>query len=171
MKTTKQAKIMSEQEKAVADYLQEIGVKYQAFPAGKGLNRNGWECDGWLILFTSKNYKNESFEFYTGVGHRVVTDYNKMVYNQSLKTQFDKRQLEVGAIPFAPFSASVLHCLVADSSAIDTSFEYWCSEYGYDTDSISALKTYQTCCDNAKKLKNIFTKEQLTHIVELLQDY
>lgn len=52
-----------------------------------------------------------------------------------------------------PTAYDLLYCLQLDSRAIDTSFEYWCSDFGYDNDSIKALNTYQTCCENAKKLQ------------------
>jgi len=46
-----------------------------------------------------------------------------------------------------PKLPEVLDCLASDASGVlpDTSFEDWCSEYGYDTDSRTAEKIYKTC--------------------------
>jgi hypothetical protein len=56
----------------------------------------------------------------------------------------------------APKVADVLDCLSSDASGIENarSFEDWCSEYGYDTDSRKAEKTFKTCEHQAKRLSN-----------------
>lgn len=54
----------------------------------------------------------------------------------------------------APSAADVLSCLLSDASVEDaTSFEDWCSDYGYDTDSRSAEKTYRDCLFQTKELR------------------
>ncbi len=54
-----------------------------------------------------------------------------------------------------PEAAEVLDCLASDSSGIENaqSFEDWCGEYGYDTDSRKAEKIFKTCERQAEKLK------------------
>lgn len=53
-----------------------------------------------------------------------------------------------------PDAASVLDCIASDSSGIDgQSFEQWADDYGYDTDSRSAERTYNACISQASKLK------------------
>lgn len=49
----------------------------------------------------------------------------------------------------------VLDCLAMDAAAIEnaSSFEDWCSEYGYDTDSRRAERIYNVCRREAKRLK------------------
>jgi hypothetical protein len=52
-----------------------------------------------------------------------------------------------------PTAADVLSCLISDSSSVETAdFEDWCREFGYDTDSRKAEKTYQTCLNQRDKL-------------------
>lgn len=55
----------------------------------------------------------------------------------------------------SPTASDVLGCLVMDSAGIDnaTSFEDWCAEYGYDTDSRKAEKTFTACERQARKLR------------------
>lgn len=45
-----------------------------------------------------------------------------------------------------PDAESVLDCIASDAAGLDNarSFEVWCAEYGYDTDSRAAEKTYKT---------------------------
>jgi hypothetical protein len=52
-----------------------------------------------------------------------------------------------------PTAADVLSCLVADADALDYSFEEWCGDFGYDTDSRTAEKTYKACCKSGMKTR------------------
>lgn len=63
-----------------------------------------------------------------------------------------------------PNEYNILACL--DSHIPDT-FDEFCNEFGYSNDSISALKTYLACQEEAAKLKKIFTKEQLEELEEI----
>ncbi len=60
-----------------------------------------------------------------------------------------------------PELKSVLDCLASDASGVANaqSFEDWCSEYGYDTDSRKAEGVYKACVQSAKKLKNLLGEE------------
>ena len=78
---------------------------------------------------------------------------------------------EVITYAVTPTSASVLHSLVLDASALDQNFDDWADDLGYDSDSLNALNIYKACCDNGKKLRKIFTNEQIETLQELLQDY
>ena len=78
-----------------------------------------------------------------------------------LDTRYGFRQM---TIPFSqglahtesPKLDSVLDCLLTDSIGVDgVIFEDFCSEFGYDEDSIKAKKVYEACKKNSKKLKNL----------------
>jgi hypothetical protein len=60
-----------------------------------------------------------------------------------------------------PSPADVLDCLASDASGIENaqSFEDWCGEYGYDTDSRKAHKTYKVCERQAAKLKALLGED------------
>jgi hypothetical protein len=51
---------------------------------------------------------------------------------------------------------SVLDSLKIDFISQDLSFKDFCSEFGYSTDSLSALKTYKLCFKNTNKVKKLF---------------
>jgi hypothetical protein len=57
-----------------------------------------------------------------------------------------------------PQVADVIYSLVMDSPAADTTFEDWCSEFGYDTDSRKALETYLLCQENGVKIRKLLGK-------------
>lgn len=55
----------------------------------------------------------------------------------------------------APTAADVLDCMASDAAGYENarSFEEWCSEYGYDTDSRSAERIYHTVAKQSARLK------------------
>lgn len=55
----------------------------------------------------------------------------------------------------------VLDCLAADAAGYENarSFEEWCGEYGYDTDSRKAERTYRTIEKQADSLKRLLGEE------------
>ncbi len=64
----------------------------------------------------------------------------------------------------APELAEVLDCLASDSYTLplpemagseNEAFAEFCSEFGYDTDSRKALKTYRACLSQARRLRNL----------------
>lgn len=93
-----------------------------------------------------------SFQYFTGAG-----------WVTKPKNKWDQ------ARPKPPSLDDVLHSLVLDASACDQSFDDWCGEYGYDTDSRKALETYLACQDNATKLRKAGVNIAAER--ERLQDY
>lgn len=56
-----------------------------------------------------------------------------------------------------PETADVLNCLASDADVFQhDTFEDWASDFGYDSDSRTAEKTYRACIENAIKLRNLF---------------
>ena len=53
-----------------------------------------------------------------------------------------------------PTAADVLDCLASDAASIENAkgFEDWASDFGYDTDSRKAEKTYNACKSQAEDL-------------------
>jgi hypothetical protein len=67
----------------------------------------------------------------------------------------------------APCAADVLDCLALDAAGVGDgqSFEDWCSEYGYDTDSRKAEKTYTVCKKQAEELKAFLGTEAYSQLL------
>lgn len=118
--------------------------------------RGDWKCDAWAIMIDG-----ERFEYFTGLGHRKVPGGYK-----------PKKPYEIGYVQAKraePKIEDVLYNLILDSDALDTSFDYWCDELGYDTDSRKAFDTYQACCENAKKIKQLFDSATIAAMREFFQ--
>jgi hypothetical protein len=77
---------------------------------------------------------------------------------RSMTVIFSKGVGHNGAPPTAD---EVLDCLASDAASVDnaSSFEDWASDFGYDTDSRKALRTYKTCERQAAKLKALLGDE------------
>ena len=57
-----------------------------------------------------------------------------------------------------PKLADVLDCLASDASGVENcagKFDDWCGEYGYDTDSRKAERTFNICKRQAANLKRL----------------
>lgn len=62
-----------------------------------------------------------------------------------------------------PTAEDVLGCLVSDANGVigGRDFEDWCSEYGYDTDSRKAERTWKTVQQQSDKLARFLGPELL----------
>lgn len=148
----------------VTEILAHAGVTYAAEYRGEKRNALGGNTpmDQWTCVFTRIEGRAQivEFDYFTGLGHRKAP--------AGVTRAFDKVRL---AKPRAPHPAGVLHSLILDSSAADQSFESWCGDFGYDTDSRKAFATYEACQQNADKLRGFFTRETLESLTSALQDY
>ena len=93
----------------------------------------------------------------------------------SMSTVYSKgsglRRARGGSItprPVAPTISEVLESVQMDaSSAWHSSFEEWCSEMGADTDSCSALATYEACRDVAACLEDLLGPGGIDALMEV----
>ena len=119
----------------------EVTISHLRNPIANSSNEN-WQnsADAWLVVINGQH-----FDYFTGIGHRVLSK------------------------PVTPKFDSILACLVQDAVGSGRSFDDWCSDYGYDTDSRNALQTYMDCQETAKKLR--LARVPLHAEAERLQDY
>jgi hypothetical protein len=155
----------------VVTILQSAGIKFNITPKGAGLKRDGWECDGWMLELSHKN-NTEYFDYFTGIGHRVVPKLDKHLIMREYKgSRMLAAKLAEKAKPVTPEVCGILYSLILDGEALHTSFSDWCDNFDYDSDSIKALNTYQACTDNAKKMRRVIDNPTLELLREALQDY
>lgn len=74
--------------------------------------------------------------------------------HDTMTVYFSKGYGHHGAVPTIE---EVMDCLASDAADADNarSFESWCSEYGYDTDSRKAERIYKVCVEQAERLRNL----------------
>jgi hypothetical protein len=105
-------------------------------PYGWRCANKDWACDVWSVTLT---YQGRSYttEYRTGIGHRRQV---KEFYRGHETVKISAQE--------------VLACLFSDG-AIDT-FEDWCGDCGYDTDSRKALALYLECQRVGIALRRLF---------------
>lgn len=168
----------------VTEALKSANIAFSATYRGlkKGALDGTADMDEWLCSFNGVD-----FEYFTGLGHRAKPDERDKLKARyavpgvtpndiSRRTIYGKRylaELESLRKPQAPHATDVLYSLILDSSAVGQSFSSWCSDLGYDDDSVKAFNVYAACQKNADKLNSVFraNREALNQITELLQEY
>ena len=74
------------------------------------------------------------------------------------------------ALKKAPSKKDVLYSFIMDD-VTGMNFEEFCSEFGYDNDSIKALRTFESCEEQTKNFYRLFNEEEREILRELLEDY
>lgn len=68
-----------------------------------------------------------------------------------------------------PKIENILDCLAMDASYDLSSFENFCSEFGYDSDSRKAYKIYKACINNTNKLQKLLGITQLYYLINYVE--
>lgn len=187
---------LNEQDLQVANFLDEHNIKFQLTYMLDCSKDEEWQHDLFNVVISNTNAKRINTEFKTGLGHRVLQRNQGRV--TSLSTQYKKELKKVGlqdcltpikeafslnngftkqfysenscySVP--PTQASVLYSLLLGSDCADYSFTDFCSEFGYDEDSMKAFDIYKACQKSSKQLREVFTHSQIETLRELLEDY
>ena len=85
-----------------------------------------------------------------------------MLPDEKIRAQKLWKEIKKEAIPS---EYDILACLC---TYMPDTFEDFCSEFGYDNDSMSALKTYLACQKQYSQICKIFTKEQVGKLAEIV---
>lgn len=160
----------------IAAVLKANNVAYSALLLGQR-KREDWDCDAWSIVFsTAKDGREraETFDYFTGLGRRQYVSGPKSPLtalagkpNTLFREKYDKEHKR----PVAPCAADVLCSLIHDSSAVGQSFESWCEEFGYNSDSRKAERLYHACQENADKLVRVLGRGLIGELSTMLENY
>ena len=171
---------INDTDKAVAQFLKDNHIHFSSRYMGFN-NKDGWNSDKWLVKIGL-----HEFEYNTGLGHRISHSANSYKLSakqiESVKVLRDLlgndrldntvfKLSDGNSYAVSPTQASVLYCLLSDANCAEQNFNDFCSDLGYDNDSMKAFKIYQACCDTLEKMRKIFTAKQRAELSELLQDY
>lgn len=72
--------------------------------------------------------------------------------------------------PKKPTIKDVLYAMIMDDVS-NLNFDDFCDEFGYDNDSIKALKIYEGCQKETEAYYDMFDSEEREFLRELLEDY
>jgi len=108
-----------------------------------------------------------SFDYFTGIGwvawgkqtdaiqyKRLSDSERDTVLNKTPRNFWAKNSTFTPCYRRVPSDNDILDCLKSDCEAGRMTFHEFCDSFGYDTDSISAFKTYMACQATANKLSS-----------------
>ena len=169
-------------------------VTYAAEFVPQSKSRNASEprpCLNWRVTLAGKG-RTITTDYMQGIGH--VPDHQHMrrtidvanyetecaetgkyapggLYIKNANGSNGARSIGRAKLP-PPDLLDVVYCLVSDADVIDcASFEDWAGDYGYDTDSRAAEKTYRECLAIALELRALLGDAALAELRELFSDY
>lgn len=132
-----------------------------------------------MTVFTiTRDSKSESFEYCQGMGHLIKPEQQLWGVKKPKKMEsmnkdnifrvYDNQSL-IGWTEFK--KENVLHCLFIDAQCASESFQDFCDNLGYSSDSIQALNVYQACQKELDKLRNVLGEDfnQLKEEIEALE--
>lgn len=128
----------------IEQFVADNGISLKATWADRNPHMDSRDMDHWKVVLRRDTDKavivNGAVDMTRSDKRRVMTTYFSKGYGHN------------GAKPTA---TEVLSCLASDAAGLENnnSFEDWCDEYGYDTDSRKAEKTYKACKHIASRLR------------------
>lgn len=105
-----------------------------------------------------KSAKHYAFRIYITEGDKYTTPD---------KTPLRGYYSQGSGIKTNPKTVDVLNAVVMDSMGINgTSFELWCGDFGYETDSRKAYATYHACLKESQQLKELLGLSLYNQLME-----
>jgi len=167
---------MSEFQKQAERFLSDNGLKFRAtaYPEDmqtapkwakddKGINtRVGRLSHGIRYRITiSRNGSpgRLTFDFWGSISDREAIELARL-------PEFQDRKARKAALDARPTAYDVLACISSVATCPDT-FRDFCADYGYDNDSLTALRTFKRCRAFAKRMRAFFTDQELEQLAEI----
>jgi hypothetical protein len=157
--------------------LEEMGIKMECkyIPPSQRNGKSWFENQYYLSWQCTINGK--TFHFNQGSGHVTSREVRDML--RSRLTIDNKRMLDDFFEHFRiglkkihqdePKLSSVLECLILDAEVLDhENFESWAACFGYDSDSISAKRTYDECLESSLRLISAIGCENIVKIKQIV---
>lgn len=155
-------------------------IEFTAVCVGKD-TKDEWEHFAWRVTFDKPNSPRFAVDYKTGLGRlnpatpaqlrQADAKYPEPRLPGTVYGREYPKYLNSMRTPKPPTATDVLASLCLDGQAIGQSFEDWCDDCGYNTDSRKALDIYMLCQTNAERLCAVLGGALMAQIVELVQDY
>jgi hypothetical protein len=101
-------------------------------------------------------------------------EWAKQAWEITLKYKGKRAQFRFygGGKVSTPTASDLIWSVATDSTALEESFNDWCGEFDYSTDSITARSTYKACQRNGSRLINLIGNAEIfSQLVESARDY
>ena len=163
-----------------------LDLTYSAtfIPQSASRNAGGkYPSINWRVTLAKKGARPLSTDYMQGIGHapgyetwgRGTTERAEREQDAAERGEYTPGRVRASycrkKIP-PPKLRDVLNLLVQDASALESGcFEAWAADFGYDTDSREAERTYRACVDTGLALVALIGWPALANLRELYQDY
>ncbi len=144
------------------DFAKTQAVTMTATFAGQRHDDPKWVCYLWKCRLRHDG-RTYDVDFRMGLGHvKVFTAHEDAAPLAALKaakvqgSKVERTAYATFAVPTQPTLPAVLQSLALDARSADETFESWCADFGYDTDSRKAEAAYRACQDTRVHLLRLF---------------
>lgn len=147
----------------------DVEMAFTFVPHSRSRYADGDLCLNWIVTIGAGN-QTLTVDYMQGIGHLPGFRHGdrSIAYHELVKAacetgqrQRDGHGLSIGMIA-NPAPVDVLCSLCVDADVIEyATFEEWAEDYGYDTDSRDAEKTYNACLSHALKLRQMFDLDEM----------
>lgn len=155
-------------------------IEHKITLAAKGVKmhpNDKYPMDKWCCVI-----RGEVFDYYTGTGLRKIPknlsslerDKLRAVQEQQKRTGgtwWHRSEIEKYKQPATPDIKDVLQALFLDADYGEMVHSDFCSELGYNPDSIKDMNIWLECQKTAVKIRKMFSTEEREAIRKALQDY
>lgn len=158
--------VKKERDKAKLWIKNTLNLEYSAVGGSRVRNElwDGRECFQWHTTFTHiETGKTFHVTFYAGLAHVARKNNDKVISSGPRGGAFIHEPL-----PYPPNPLAVLSCVYRDDTQGE-SFESWCHELGYNTDSRKALDMYLQCQKQTDDFERAFPDIDLAAHEEITQ--
>lgn len=175
-----------EKKQQINELLARHGVIMSAVFVPQSASRNSQEKNhtiNWRISFTrASNKASMALDYGQGIGHvpnykQPRTIHDERVLGEPWETgKYNATTGKVGTymqkrLPLpAPAAADLLYSITMDDTHGE-SFEEWCSNFGYDSDSRTAEATYEACKRQTYDAQRVLGSQLLEEAAKILEDY
>jgi hypothetical protein len=141
-----------------------VGIEEVVIPAKDWYEENRFLQDNWTITVSYEG-KSYSSKYSAGIGNRKLIRSAKKEGNR-YKTEKEACQAQwLKLIP--PTIDDVMSCLLSDGRCAEGTFEDFCGELGYDSDSRKALAVYLACQEARNGLIKMLGSELFNELSQL----
>ena len=175
---------MTNNDNPLSEVCAGLGITMEHSSPSYGKNADGWEHVRTTVTLHRKGRVVWSGPFHQGLAcirfldKGLQRDHQSFKRGRSVMAQgiLDRLGERWGSLAIKwtpPALADVMASLLLDGSPYfdAETFEDWADNFGYDSDSIKARDTYDTCMKTGLELARAFTREELDTLREAAQDY
>ena len=118
----------------------------------------------YTVTISREGRKPYTFDFWSSINDTYKSEAALIAEYPNMR-ELDMRRVIKSAVK--PTAYSALTCLSSDVGVHEWTFQEFCDNYGYDTDSRKAKKAYNAVCDQSRALARLFNEEELDQLREI----